>query len=112
MNAVCLSRRQASTIKRVIRTFKIPPYALGAGLCYYQDMSIESFEALCLCLYMGCKINEDYKVRASLWSKYTNVSCEWLVRHERYLMRLYDYHMHLPNERVFAATVLSQDMFY
>ena len=107
-----LTAMEAETIRKLIRVYKIPKYSLGYALCYYQDIGIQSFKMFCLCLLIAHKVNEDYKIRSSSWSKYTHIDKRWLIENEIRVLQYFKHQMYLPNERVISASLNCISAFY
>eukprot|EP00834_Sanchytrium_tribonematis_P006579 NODE_497_length_6803_cov_1.267900.p5 type:complete len:119 gc:universal NODE_497_length_6803_cov_1.267900:4753-5109(+) len=107
-----LTSKEAYIVRRIIKAFKIPPYTVGCALCYYQDISIDSFNMFCLCLLVAHKVYEDYKIRTKSWSRYVNIDKSWLIVNEIRLLKFYNHQMYLPKERVLAATVNCLSAFF
>ncbi len=107
-----ITAKEAQLLQRIIKIFKIPEFTFGYALCYYQDLGVESFNVFCLCLLVAHKFHEDYKIRTSTWSKYTQIDKKWLISNEITVLAFFDHHLKMPQKRVLAATLMSMNAFY
>eukprot|EP00835_Amoeboradix_gromovi_P001889 NODE_96_length_21330_cov_0.419858.p10 type:complete len:123 gc:universal NODE_96_length_21330_cov_0.419858:7715-8083(+) len=112
LKILLLTPKESYIVRKMVVIFKIPKYTMGYALCYYQDIGISSFKMFVLCLLIAHKFMEDYKIRSSTWSKYTNIDKYWLIANEIIVLQFFDYQMNMPQERVIAAVLNCINEFY